>query len=136
MRKRAGPDDAAANMADLRHKRRLAFVVCRKGVWTELLEAVKVSIHIRKAALLQLAEGGKSRVVSRVTEVEVDASMGRRRDFHIELTTLALSKRASDDGLLADHEAQALPKVVENLLDIGAAADREELSDGVMDSRA
>ena len=35
-------------------------------------------------------------------------------------------------GLLADHKAQALLEIVEDLLDIRAAADREELSDGVM----
>lgn len=62
--------------------------------------------------------------------------MGRWLDFHAEFATLVLSKRASDDGVLAHRKAQALLEVVEDLLDIRAIADREELSDGVMDSRA
>ena len=133
---RAGPGYAAADVADFGDKRRLAIFACRKGVCTKFLEAIKVSIHIWKAAFLQLTEGRKSWIVAHITEVKVGASMRRWRDFHAEITTLALSKSASDDGVFTHRKAQALLEVVEYLLDIRATAYGEELSNGVMDSRA
>jgi hypothetical protein len=83
----------------------LACFVCWKWIWAKFLKAIVVSIQIREATLLQLAEGREARVIARIAEVKGDARFRGWWYFDAEITSLRLSKRTSSDGMLANQKA-------------------------------